>query len=113
CELKKFDRQFQELYLDKSNKKVSERNFIILSSTIERKQEDLINRRKDILFNIKVVDVYNERYKVYKSEIDKILSFQNLDRIMVEALIEKITISEDKQMQRKSIDIFYKFKINQ
>ena len=112
-ELKKLDRQFKELYLDKSNKKVSERNFINLSSTIEKKQENLINRRKDILFNLKVVDAYNESYKIYKSEIDKILSFQYLDRIMVEALIERITISEDKQMKRKSIEIFYKFKVNQ
>ena len=40
-------------------------------------------------------------YVVYKSEIDKILSFQNLDRVMVENLIEKIIISEDKANETK------------
>lgn len=110
-ELKKLDRQFEELYLDKFNEKISKRNFEILCNTIEKKQQDLINGRKEILSNIELADNYNDKYEVYKSEIDKILSFQNLDRIMVERLIEKIIISEDKAMKQKSIDIFYKFQI--
>jgi len=110
-ELEKLDRQFQGLYLDKFNEKVSERNFKILSSNIEKKQQELINRKKEILLKLEVVGNNNDMYEVYKREIDKILSFQNLDRIMVESLVEKIIISEDKQMKQKTIDIFYKFKI--
>jgi len=109
-ELEKLDRQFQGLYLDKFNEKVSERNFKILSRSIEKKQQELTNRKKEILLKLEVVG-NNDIYALYKSEIDKILSFQNLDRIMVESLVEKIIISEDKQMKQKSIDIFYKFKI--
>lgn len=110
-ELKKLDREFEELYIDKFNEKVSERNFQILSSSIEKKQQALINHKKEILFNLEVDDDYNVRYTSYKSEIDKILGFQSLDRIMVENLIEKIIISEDKETKQKSIDIFYKFQI--
>ncbi|MBU3143217.1 recombinase family protein [Clostridium sp. CF012] len=110
-ELRKLDRQFQELYLDKFNGKVSERNFEILSNSIEKKQQASINRKKEILLKLELFNNYEDMYMVYKSEIDKVLSFQSLDRIMVESLIEKIIISEDKQMKQKSIDIFYKFKI--
>jgi site-specific DNA recombinase len=110
-ELKKSDRQFQELYSDKFNGKVSERNFEILSNTIEKKQQELINRKKEMLINLEAAINYNDMYMIYKSEIDKILRFQDLDRVMVESLVEKIIISEDKQMKQKSIDIFYKFKM--
>nr|WP_291632318.1 recombinase family protein [Clostridium sp.]MBK5234142.1 recombinase family protein [Clostridium sp.] len=110
-ELSKLDRQFEVLYLDKFNGKVSERNFEVLSNTIEKKQQHLINRKKEILSNLEVADNYNDKYQAYKSEIDKILSFKDLDRITVENLIEKIIISEDKETKQKSIDIFYKFQI--
>ena len=110
-ELRKLDKQFELLYLDKLDKKVSERNFGILSSTIETKQKELINRKKEIPSYKEMVENYNEMDKIYKSEIDKILSFQNLDRTMIENLIEKIIISEDKESKEKSLDIFYKFHI--
>lgn len=110
-ELSKLDRQFEVLYLDKFNGKVNERNFEVLSNTIEKKQQHLINRKKEILSNLEVADNYNDKYQAYKSEIDKILSFKDLDRITVENLIEKIIISEDKETKQKSIDIFYKFQI--
>lgn len=110
-ELKKLDRQFEELYLDKVKEKVSERNFKNLLNTIEKKQLKLINQEKEMLSNIEPVDNYNDINMVYKNEIDSVLSFQNLDRTMVESLVEKIIISEDKEMKQKSIDIFYKFKI--
>jgi len=107
-ELKNLDRQFGELYLDKFTGKVNERNFEILSHSIEKKQRDLINNREEILSNKVLV---NNDCKIYKDEINKILSFQSLDRIMVENLIEKIIISENKEKKQKCIDIFYKFKV--
>ncbi|HEY8892918.1 MAG TPA: recombinase family protein [Clostridium sp.] len=110
-ELRKLDRQFEGLYLDKFNKKVSERNFEVISSTIETKQQELISRKNEIPSYNEMDENYNDKDKFYKSEIDKILSFQNLDRNMVENLIEKIIISEDKESKEKSIDIFYKFHI--
>ncbi|WP_318010938.1 recombinase family protein [Clostridium estertheticum] len=110
-ELKKLDRQFEELYSDKFNGRVSERNFEILSNSIEKKQQELVNRKKEMLINLEVSRNYDDMYVVYKNEIDKVLRFQNLDRIMVENLVEKIIVSEDKKMGQKSIDIFYKFKI--
>ena len=110
-ELKKLDRQFQELYVDRFNEKISERNFEFLSVGIEKKQQNLVNEKEEVASKLDIDNNYNERYKVYKSEIDKVLCFQNLDRIMVESLIDEIIISEDKQMKQKSIDIFYKFKV--
>lgn len=110
-ELKRLDREFEELYMDKFKEKVSERNFENLSFKIEKKQQGLIKVKKELLSNLKIADNYNDMYNKYKDEIDKVLSFQNLDRIMVESLIEKITVSEEKQTKQKSIDIFYKFKI--
>jgi ribosome-binding ATPase YchF (GTP1/OBG family) len=110
-ELNIVDRKFQELYIDKFNRKISERNFEILSKPMEKKQQELINRKKDCISNLVENDTYNEKYNAYKSEVMKTLNFQNLDRVMVENLIEKIIISEDKQMKQKSIDIYYKFEI--
>ena len=110
-ELKKMDKQFQELYEDKYNGKVSERNFQILSHAIEEKQQGLISKSTEILSNISELDNYSHEYNRYKNEVDKILSFQCLDRIMVEKLIEKIIISENKELKQKNVDIFYRFQI--
>ena len=107
-ELKNLDRQFEELYSDKFNGKVNERNFETLSRSIEKKQQELINKREEVLSYIALVD---KGCKGHKDEIDKILSFQSLDRVIIETLVDKIIISENKEKKQKNIDIFYKFQI--
>ena len=110
-EISRLDRQFQRLYLDKFNGEINERNFKALANSIEKKQQDLIDKREEILSYIGTPDAHNHGYEAYKSEIDKIVTFQDLDRVMIEGLIEEIIISENKEMKQKSIDIFYKFEI--
>ena len=61
-ELKKLDRQFEELYMDKFNEKISERNFQSLTKSIEKKQRKLINHKKDVLSNLENKDSCGIRY---------------------------------------------------
>lgn len=109
-ELSTLDVKFQKLYEDKLNEIVSERNFTNMSTTIQNKQERLIKRKKEleeiIHNNRSDVDIT----KIYKNEIDKLLSVNEIDRNFVESLVDKIIVHEDKNSKEKSVDIYFKFK---
>ncbi|WP_419469193.1 DUF4368 domain-containing protein [Clostridium botulinum] len=49
-------------------------------------------------------------YYEYKTKVDKILNFEEVDRFIIENLIDKIVVSENKITKEKNIDIYYKFK---
>ncbi|WBW98385.1 recombinase family protein [Oceanirhabdus sp. W0125-5] len=108
-ELKKLDSQFERVYLDKINNVLSERNFENIACTIEKKQNNLIQFKDELLETKEKYDDKNAVYEAYKDKVDKILSFQEFDRMTVESLINKIIITEDKETKEKKIDIYYKF----
>lgn len=109
-ELKQLDNQFQRIYTDKINKVIIERNAKNLMNSIEKKQDFLLKRRKDIHVDLKKVNNKNSYYEVYKEKIDKILNFEEIDRYIVESFIDKIIIYEKKAAKEKNINIYYKFK---
>lgn len=108
-EIKKYDAQFERVYMDKLSGIISQRNFETIIKTIQNKQEVLV-RRKEELAELKKQN-YNieDTYKKYKDSIDRIINYQEFDRITVENLIEKIVVSEDKETNHKDVDIHYKF----
>lgn len=106
--LKKLDEKIKQLYSDKVNELVSERNFYSILKEGQKEQQVLETEKTKInrvLEESSSKDYYNKS----KNKINDILSFQNLDRSIVETLIEKIIVSESKENGEKCIEIFYKF----
>lgn len=101
-------KKMENLYDDKINNILSEKNFYFILEEVQKEQELLqaekIRVEKGIEEEFRE-DYYNE----IKSKINNLLSFENLNRNMVELLIEKIIISENKESGDKSIEIIYKF----
>jgi len=110
-ELRKLDAQFEKVYIDKLNEVISQRNFEIMVKSIQNKQEVLIKRKEELTELKKQNNNGDDIYKMYKDSIDRIINYQEFDRITVENLIDKIVVSEDKKMRHKSIDIYYKFQL--
>lgn len=110
-ELDKLDRQFQKLYEDKLNDLINERNFENMVKNIQKKQESILQRKVSLEKLNKKLDRNNDIYKTYKDKIDKILGLQEFDRAIVEALVDKIIVSEDKETRDKKVDIYYKFSV--
>ncbi len=109
-ELNKLDIQFQKVYEDKLNEVIIERNAEILITSIQKKQQWLVDRKEELISTITKINYKDNLYNAYKREIDKILNFEEFDRMIVEILVEKIIIYEDKVSKEKRVEIFYKFK---
>lgn len=108
-ELSTLDGKFQRLYEDKFNEKISERNFSNLSATIQTKQESLIKRKEELEGIIQNNDSDIDITKLYKDEIDKVLSLEELDRNFIEAIVDKIIVNEDVSNKEKNVNIYFKF----
>jgi len=109
-ELSTLDNKFQKLYEDKLNEIISERNFTNMSKTIQSKQESLIKRKKELGEIVQNNNNDIDITKIYRDEIDKLLSLKEIDRNFVEALVDKIIVNEDKETKEKTVDIYFKFK---
>lgn len=110
-ELSKLDNQFKNLYMDKLNEVITARNFDMLSKGIQKKQDELIKVKEEITEKQNRGHDINSIHKAYKDKIEGVLSFKEFDRMLVESLIDRITVTEDKNKRCKSIDIYYKFQI--
>lgn len=108
-ELSKLDTLFENLYMDKLNKVITTRNFEIMSKNIQKKQYELIKRKETLEEKQGVSDDADSIYKIYKDKIERILNFEEFDRLIVESLIDKIIVTEDRITRDKRVDVYYKF----
>ena len=108
--LKKISEKIGQLYSDKVNGTLSERNFYFTLKEAQKEQEKLEIEKSNIERKLKENSI-ESNYNKEKNKINDILSFENLDRNAIETLIEKIIISYNKDTREKSVEIFYKFSI--
>lgn len=108
-ELESLDNQFGKVYEDKIKGIINGRNAEILINNTQKHQDELISRKSELIKRLSSIKDKNALYDSYKAKIDKILNMEELDRIMVEELIDKIVITEDKFTKKKKIDVYYKF----
>lgn len=114
-QLDKLDGKIKKIYNDKLNGVINHRNFTMLVTIIQQKQENIISKRNKLIKIMKSNDFKSkeeEKYNFYKNFIDEILSFKDLDRFILESLVDKIIVSEHNQKKCKVVDIYYKFKNN-
>lgn len=105
-ELNKLDFEIKKVYEDRFNNILTEKNAENIICSIQKRQEDLL-KRKDELIN--VYSGADNKYAICKNKIDDILNFEELDRETVETLIESIVVEEEKAAGKKKIHIYYKF----
>ncbi|HAR84774.1 MAG TPA: resolvase, partial [Clostridium sp.] len=108
-ELQKLDKQFEKLYLDKLEEIISERNFRKILENVQARQEKLVKRKEELS---KVGDdekSLDNEYKCYKDKIERIINFEEFDRFIVESLIDRIVVTEDKDTRYKKVKVYYKF----
>lgn len=110
-DLNKIEEQMEIMYLDKLHGLISDRSFENLKRAFQKRQQFLISKKEKVeSLKLKSQSESNLYYEIWKEEVDKILSFNNIDRRIIDALIYKIVISENKLSKEKKIDIYYKFK---
>ncbi|WP_160674780.1 recombinase family protein [Clostridium sp. C8-1-8] len=110
-ELNKLDRQFEKLYMDKLNDLINERNFEMIIKKVQARQEELSQKKQEIVEQISSNNSPQKVYEVYEGKINRILGFQQFDRMILESLINNIEVSEDKKTREKRITINYKFRM--
>lgn len=107
------DGKFQKLYEDKLMEVITERNFSNMVAVIQEKQEKLIKRKRELdeilSNNLNTDDVF----EIYKDEIKKVLEVEKMDRALVETLVEKIIVTENKEKKEKTVEVYFKFSNNQ
>ncbi|WP_455804625.1 recombinase family protein [Clostridium butyricum] len=107
--LKSLDNQFKKLYEDKLEEIINERNFNFMINDIQQKQDKLIEKRDELKsLNSNDEDIRGLLEK-YKPEMDALLNGKNIDRKLVETLVDKIIIKEEHNKKEKSVQVYFKF----
>lgn len=110
-ELQKINNQFEVMYSNKINGVVNYRSFESLMRALKKKQQFLIMKKRNVEYLIaKNDDEARKEYIRYKEKVDKILYFKDIDADIIEALVDKILVSENKKLKEKRVDVYYKFK---
>ncbi|WP_142413284.1 recombinase family protein [Hathewaya massiliensis] len=111
-QLSTLDGKFQKLYEDKLMEVITERNFSNMVAVIQDKQEKLLKRKKE-LDEILMKDAdTNDILQIYKDEIEKVLEVKEIDRALVETLVDKIIVTENKDKKEKTVEVYFKFSKN-
>lgn len=108
--LESLDNKFTKLYEDKLNEVITERNFNNIIKSIQKQQEDLLRRKLELEKILNNDNNEEEIFKLYKKEIDDLLSLKNIDRNLVETLIDKIVIDESENKKEKYVNVYFKFR---
>jgi len=109
--LSTLDTKFQKLYEDKLMEVITERNFSNMAKVIQKKQEKLTKRKK-VLDEILINNAYmDDILQIYKDEIEKVLEIKEIDRGLIETLVDKIIVTENKDKKEKTVEVYFKFKI--
>lgn len=110
-ELLKIESQLEMMLLDDFNISFSECDIEIYMRALQKKQQFLIMKRGNVKSLIKRNEEEGEIYfKVFKDKLDKVLNLSNLDANIIGILIEKIIVSENKDLKEKRVDVYFKFK---
>ncbi|MBC2579920.1 recombinase family protein [Clostridium sp. DJ247] len=108
-QLSNLDIHIEQIYMDKLNKVISEKNFQNILVKLQDKQQYLLKIKETMEEQKKIINNNHELYKYFKNKIDEAVNFTKLDRTMVEFLIDKIVVAQDKNTLRTKAHIYYKF----
>ena len=111
--LTELDRLFSSLYEDKVMERITERNFEMMSGKYQKEQLEIEARLKEVTETLNESYEKSQGIRDFLSLIRNYQGLKELDATVVNALIDKILVSEREKMAdgtvRQEIKIYYKF----
>jgi len=111
-QLAELDRSYEQLYEDKLEGNITERNFNLMNVSISKKQDKLIEEIKVLEGDIEVSFETEDNYKKFMDNISKYAKIKSLNRYILNQIIDKIYVYDkeeiDGQISQK-VEIHYKF----
>lgn len=108
-ELEKLDSKFAKLYEDKLEEVITEHNFNFMIQRIQKEQKKYSTKKEELTNRINREENDNTILNKYKEEIKRFIELKDIDRNLVEMLIDKIVVEETKKRNYKNIRIYFKF----
>ena len=111
-QLAELDRSYEQLYEDRLEGNITERNFNLMNVSISKKQDKLIEEIKVLEGDIEVSFETEDNYKKFINNISKYAKIKSLNRYILNQIIDKIYVYDkeeiDGQISQK-VEIHYKF----
>ena len=111
--LAELDRLFSSLYEDKVMERITERNFEMMSGKYQKEQLEIETRLKEVTETLNESYEKSQGIRDFLSLIRNYQGLKELDAMIVNALIDKIPVSEREKMAdgtvKQEIRIYYKF----
>lgn len=111
-QLAELDRSYEQLYEDRLDGNITERNFNLMNVSISKKQDKLIEEIKLLEGDIEVSFETEDNYKKFMNNISKYAKIKSLNRYILNQIIDKIYVYDkeeiDGQISQK-VEIHYKF----
>lgn len=111
-QLAELDRSYEQLYEDRLEGNITERNFNLMNVSISKKQDKLIEEIKVLEGDIEVSFETEDNYKKFMDNISKYAKIKSLNRYILNQIIDKIYVygkeEIDGQISQK-VEIHYKF----
>ena len=111
-QLAELHRSYEQLYEDRLEGNITERNFNLMNVSISKKQEKLIEEIKVLEGDIEVSFETEDNYKKFMDNISKYAKIKSLNRYILNQIIDKIYVYDkeeiDGQISQK-VEIHYKF----
>ncbi|HEN2588910.1 MAG: recombinase family protein [Streptococcus anginosus] len=111
-QLAELDRSYEQLYEDRLEGNITERNFNLMNVSISKKQDKLIDEIKVLEGDIEVSFETEDNYKKFMDNISKYAKIKSLNRYILNQIIDKIYVYDkeeiDGQISQK-VEIHYKF----
>ncbi|KAA9303831.1 recombinase family protein [Streptococcus anginosus] len=111
-QLAELDRSYEQLYEDRLEGNITERNFNLMNVSISKKQDKLIEEIKVLEGEIEVSFETEDNYKKFMDNISKYAKIKSLNRYILNQIIDKIYVYDkeeiDGQISQK-VEIHYKF----
>lgn len=106
------DDTFLSLYMDKSKGVITEQRFIKLTASLEQEQDENRRRMEELSLLLNQTDSREQDIQSFLNEIGKYAAITELDEVLLNRLIQKITIGEIRKVDGKKVQevrIFYNF----
>lgn len=111
-QLAELDRSYEQLYEDRLEGNITERNFNLMNVSISKKQDKLIEEIKVLEGDIEESFETEDNYKKFMDNISKYAKIKSLNRYILNQVIDKIYVYDkeeiDGQISQK-VEIHYKF----
>ncbi len=109
-DLEKLDGRLEKVYEDRFDGVINEETFKTMILSLEQKQLALMGRKTQLEDTSEVLEGEEHYFQFYKEQLDKLINFEIFQANIIQKLVDKIIVTEDKEQKAKKVDIYYRFK---